>query len=83
MKIKTRQNIYVTVIKICIFNRFNIANLVTDGVYLVNMDVLVCFESSKPCALTINVLTDSRLPKPDCEWNRGFIKPGNTYLLIY
>ncbi|KAJ8320500.1 LOW QUALITY PROTEIN: hypothetical protein KUTeg_002087 [Tegillarca granosa] len=55
--------------------RFNIANLVTDGVYLINMEVMVCFESSKPCALTVNVLTDSRLPKPECEWNRGFIKP--------
>ena len=40
-----------------------------ERLYLVNMNLSFCFESSGPCHKTIVVFQDTLLPKTACGWN--------------
>lgn len=40
-----------------------------ERLYLVNMNLSFCFESSAACYKTIDVFSDTLLPKTSCSWN--------------
>ena len=46
-------------------------DLVSKNLYLVSLDVKVCFESGSACAVSIPVLSESKLPKTSCNWTAG------------
>ncbi|XP_071145134.1 uncharacterized protein [Mytilus edulis] len=51
---------------------YSIYDLKSDGTYLVNMNVSICFESSKPCLIDQVVLNKTKLAKKPCKWQTGF-----------
>ena len=44
-------------------------NLGGERKYLTDLDMSLCLESSADCLHVVHVLTDSLLPKSDCDWN--------------
>ncbi|CAG2253142.1 unnamed protein product [Mytilus edulis] len=51
---------------------YSIYDLKSDNSYLVDMNVSVCFESSKPCLIDQIVLNKTKLAKKPCKWQTGF-----------
>ncbi|XP_071145140.1 uncharacterized protein [Mytilus edulis] len=51
---------------------YSIYDLKSDSSYLVDMNVSVCFESSKPCLIDQVVLNKTKLAKKPCKWQTGF-----------
>ncbi|VDI15760.1 Hypothetical predicted protein [Mytilus galloprovincialis] len=51
---------------------YSIYDLKSDDSYLVDMNVSVCFESSKPCLIDQIVLNKTKLAKKPCKWQTGF-----------
>lgn len=47
-----------------------------EGVYVVNMDLFVCLEDGGDCLINVNVLNQTKLFKPICHWDTGFLNPG-------
>lgn len=62
--------------------RFTISDLETEGQYLFDMTLKVCFEVEGPCYVTVSVFNKYRLPKPACDWNTDFSIKGNYQMLI-
>lgn len=58
---------------------YTIDDLKGEKQFLVTMEISVCFEANGPCALTIPILEEVRLPKPLCNLDSGFSLSG-TYL---
>ncbi|XP_069109897.1 uncharacterized protein [Argopecten irradians] len=54
---------------------YTIYNLESEGMYLVNFDLSLCFETSS-CEWTAPILKNSLLPKQSCDWNRPMADPG-------
>lgn len=52
--------------------------MITDLVtaYGMNLNLTVCFETSGPCEINIQVLKENKLTKPTCNWTRDFVKKG-------
>lgn len=48
----------------------------SNGQYLVNLNISICFESGQPCDAVISVFEDSLLPKENCNRRRDFLDPG-------
>lgn len=62
----------------CIRILYNSSYLITDLVtaYGMNLNLTVCFETSGPCEINIQVLKENKLTKPTCNWTRDFVKKG-------
>ncbi|VDI06314.1 Hypothetical predicted protein [Mytilus galloprovincialis] len=58
---------------------FTISDLETEGQYLFDMTLKVCFEVEGPCYVTVNVFNKYRLPKPACDWNTDFSIKGFSF----
>lgn len=48
---------------------FTVDDMYGERLYLVNMNLSFCFESSAACYKTIVVFSDTLLPKTSCSWN--------------
>ncbi|XP_076086926.1 uncharacterized protein LOC143057501 [Mytilus galloprovincialis] len=51
---------------------YSVYDLKSDSSYLVDMNVSVCFEFSKPCLIDQVVLNKTKLSKKPCKWQTGF-----------
>lgn len=54
------------------FYSFTIDDLVSDDVFVFNMNVSVCLESSGPCEVQLHVFKGTKLPKQTCNWNTDY-----------
>lgn len=41
-----------------------------------NLNLTICFETSGPCEINIQVLKETKLTKPTCNWTRNFVQKG-------
>lgn len=57
-------------VKPCYFS-FTIHDLATEDMFLVSLDLYVCFEVSSPCMFSASILNDVKLPKTQCDWSAG------------
>ncbi|XP_033724553.1 uncharacterized protein LOC117314596 [Pecten maximus] len=46
-----------------------------DNIYLISMDLSLCFEAGQPCKYIYPLFVNTPIPKPVCNWNRGFLDP--------
>jgi len=64
-----------------LFYRYNIEDLHTERMYLVNIKILFCYETKKPQCDNTNmftVLENTRLPKQHCDWSSHQSSSGKT-----
>ncbi|XP_076085326.1 uncharacterized protein LOC143056125 [Mytilus galloprovincialis] len=59
--------------------RFTVNNLITSNKYLVNMDLMACYEASGACALQETILLNFELVKAVCDRSAGFIDSQFSY----
>ncbi|KAK3101652.1 hypothetical protein FSP39_005219 [Pinctada imbricata] len=62
---------------------FKITDLRAEKVYVFNMNISVCFESSGDCRINFPVFSDTRIPMTSCDFAGGYAVPGfilNTWL---
>ncbi|KAL5015119.1 hypothetical protein ScPMuIL_009389 [Solemya velum] len=58
------------------FTRYKIEDFPDEGVYIVSMSAVVCYESGVDgCPLTFEIMKNLKLWKPPCDWNKGFKDP--------
>ena len=57
---------------IFILYSFTIEDLVSDNVFVFNMNVSVCLESSGLCEVQLHVFKGAKLPKQTCNWNTDY-----------
>ena len=57
-----------------IFDRYSIYDLDNDGMYLVDLNISLCFEAAGPCALEVEVFKQTVLTKRTCPKYTGFLK---------
>ncbi|XP_052083535.1 uncharacterized protein LOC127720826 [Mytilus californianus] len=56
---------------------FTINNLLSENMYLVNMNLSVCFESSGACEVgPVNIFVNTLLPKKTCDFSSDFVVTG-------
>lgn len=62
----------------CIRIFYHSSYLITDLVttYGMNLNLTVCFETPGPCEINIQVLKETKLTKPTCNWTRNFVQKG-------
>lgn len=58
--------------------RYSLEDLNGERMFLLNMDLSVCFEAEGSCSLKLPLLRDVFIPKPVCNLDQGFPKFGNT-----
>ncbi|KAL3873935.1 hypothetical protein ACJMK2_037012, partial [Sinanodonta woodiana] len=51
---------------------FKIFDLKTEGMYLVNLNISVCFEARNSCNVGFPIMTNTKLTKRQCQLNEGF-----------
>lgn len=56
-------------------NRYTIWDHKGEGVYVVTMDLAVCFEDGGDCLINTNVLDQAKLSKQTCVWGTSFLNP--------
>lgn len=69
-----RSTVSVCCIRIFYYSSYLITDLVTT--YGMNLNLTVCFETSGPCEINIQVLKETKLTKPTCNWTRNFVQKG-------
>ena len=55
---------------------YNINDLANENKYLVTAAISVCFETWSPCEHVIQLLKDSMIPKPPCDYQLDFFIAG-------
>ena len=60
-------------ISILFFDRYSIYDLDNDGMYLVDLNISLCFEAAGPCALEVEVFKQTVLTKRTCPKYTGFL----------
>lgn len=61
---------------------YSLLDLESENVFVVNMNLSVCYESAGPCEISIPVFDQHKLNKPACNWTRGFAVNGRFLLLL-
>ncbi|XP_052067242.1 uncharacterized protein LOC127706625 [Mytilus californianus] len=61
--------------------KYNIEDLKGEHMFLLNMDLSVCFETEGSCVLKLPLFREALLPKPVCDLDQGFPKLGKTLKL--
>ena len=59
-----------------VYFRYTIWDHGGEGVYVVNMDLFVCLEDGGDCLINVNILNQTKLFKPTCHWDTGFLNSG-------
>lgn len=57
-------------------DRYTIWDNKGEGVYVVTVDLAVCFEDGGDCIINTNVLDQAKLSKQSCVWGTSFLNPG-------
>ncbi|KAK3102203.1 hypothetical protein FSP39_009587 [Pinctada imbricata] len=55
---------------------FKITDLRAEKIYVFNMNISVCFESSGDCRINFPVFSDTRIPMTTCDFAGGYAVPG-------
>lgn len=64
-----------------IFYRLTVDDLSEENLYIVNMNISVCFEAKGPCAIeSAVILQNSLIPKMQCNFTHGFNIQGTLWL---
>lgn len=61
------------------FDRATIDDLVSEGNYMVSLDISVCYDAHSPCKYTETILRNTRLRKSVCDWETWYIDDGKLY----
>ena len=48
--------------------------------YIVSLNISICYEANGPCALDLKILQNNKLPIPFCDFSQGF--PGKITILL-
>lgn len=59
-----------------LLKRYTIWDNKGEGVYVVTVDLAVCFEDGGDCVINTNVLDQAKLSKQSCVWEKSFLNPG-------
>ncbi|VDI45264.1 Hypothetical predicted protein [Mytilus galloprovincialis] len=51
---------------------FNIRSFPGERMYVVSLNISICFEDEKPCYLTVQILQNTRLPRRLCSWETKY-----------
>lgn len=57
-------------------NRYTIWDNVGEGVYVVTVDLAICFEDGGNCLVNVNIFEKVKLSKQICVWAAQFLHPG-------
>ena len=60
----------------CFLCSYKVYNLVGERKFLSDLDISLCLESSADCLYVVHVLSDSLMPKSQCDWNFDYYNPG-------
>ncbi|XP_076089891.1 uncharacterized protein LOC143061777 [Mytilus galloprovincialis] len=55
--------------------KYKVVNYQSERVFVVNMDIEVCYAAAGPCAVQHTVLTDIKLPKSSCNYSQPYAIP--------
>lgn len=55
-----------------LFRRYKINDFPSENVFLVSMNVSICFESKGPCETEFLIMKHVKLHKPLCDFDEGF-----------
>ncbi|XP_063431651.1 uncharacterized protein LOC134714342 [Mytilus trossulus] len=55
--------------------KYKVVNYQSERVFVVNMDIEVCYSAAGPCAVQHTVLTDVKLPKSSCNYSQPYAIP--------
>ncbi|XP_052083538.1 uncharacterized protein LOC127720830 [Mytilus californianus] len=55
--------------------KYKVVNYQSERVFVVNMDIEVCYSAAGPCAVQRTVLTDVKLPKSSCNYSQPYAIP--------
>ena len=58
---------------------YKIDDLTSEKMFMFNVKISACFESTGDCRYTYKVLENTKLPKQPCDWKDGFAVPGMWY----
>lgn len=67
-------------------NRYTIWDNVGEGVYVVTVDLAICFEDGGNCLVNVNIFEKVKLSKQICVWAAQFLHPGkniNIFGILY
>lgn len=52
---------------------YRIENLVVEEKYKINLKMSVCFEAQGSCEIEVQILNNTEVNKPTCNWANGFL----------
>lgn len=65
------------------FSRYSIYDLESDGMYIVDLNISLCFESASSCDLDVEVFKQTVLKKRTCPRYTGFLQSGKSKTYIH
>lgn len=71
-----QNNLLCDLLSFCSIDRYTIWDNKGEGVYVVTVDLAVCFEDGGDCIINTNVLDQAKLSKQSCVWGTSFLNPG-------
>ena len=68
-----------------VYYRYKVEDLAVARQYRVNMQLMVCFESSSDslCIYNTDIFTNTLLPKLICDWSADYSQPGKVICFIF
>lgn len=72
--------IYCQTLSLFTLHRYKVINYKSERVFVVNLEIDVCYSASGPCAQQHVVLTDIKLPKASCDYNEEYAITGKNPL---
>lgn len=61
---------------------FNIESFPGERMYVVSLNISICFEDEKPCYLSVPILHNTRLPRRLCTWETKYYIERKDYLFL-
>lgn len=61
---------------------FNIESFPGERMYVVSLNISICFEDEKPCYLSVQILHNTRLPRRLCTWETKYYIERKDYLFL-
>ncbi|XP_052071170.1 uncharacterized protein LOC127709608 [Mytilus californianus] len=52
-----------------------ISDMAGERVYFMDLSIKVCFNDEGPCLIQANIFSNTKLPKIQCSWQKGFLDP--------
>lgn len=47
-----------------------------ERVYYLDLSIKVCLNDGGPCLIQADIFSNTKLPKIQCSWQKGFTNPG-------